>query len=88
MHISFAKSGHPVFSVTSPLPRRALKSKDGGKTTIHHNAEPQTVELVLRTVVAVTQLSFYGAVADWCQDLALQKGIPHEAQGNLWQECP
>ena len=32
---NFAESGHPIFQVTSPLGRGELKSKGGGKKTIH-----------------------------------------------------
>ena len=30
-------SGHPIFRCTSPLERGQLRSKEGGKTTIHFN---------------------------------------------------
>ena len=35
MMIKFAESGHPVFRATSPLSRGTLKSKGGGKLSIH-----------------------------------------------------
>ena len=34
--------------------------------------DPQTVEVVLRTVISVNQLSIHGAVADMCEELASQ----------------
>ena len=37
MMINFAESGHPIFHATSTWERRGLKSKEGGKKTIHHN---------------------------------------------------
>ena len=35
MMLTFAESGHPVFRGTSPLSRGVLKSKGGGKLSIH-----------------------------------------------------
>ena len=57
--------------------------------TIHDNAEPQTAELLLRTIVAVNQLSIYGAVADGFQDFTQQaEGHPSEARQDLLQTYP
>ena len=83
--ISFAERGHPVFRGTSGLSRGALKSKDGGKTTIHYNAEPQTAELLPRTMIAVNQLSILrSSLADWCQDLTQRaEGHPSQSRGEL-----
>ena len=36
MMLTFAESGHPVFRATSPLSRGQLKSKGGGKLSIHY----------------------------------------------------
>ena len=69
MLVNFAESGHPIFQSTSPLGRRELKSKGGGKKTIHYNGSEKTVELILRTVVSFNQLSVCGAVADLCNEL-------------------
>ena len=69
MMINFAESGHPIFQATSPLERRELKSKGGGKKTIYYNGSEETVELILRTVISVNQLSIHGAVADLCNEL-------------------
>ena len=44
--IKFAESGHPVFRATSPLSRGTLKSKGGGKLSIHFCADGDTVETV------------------------------------------
>ena len=63
MMINFSESGHPIFQATSPLERGELKSKSGGKKTIHYNGCEETVELI------VNQLSIYGAVADLCNEL-------------------
>ena len=40
-------------------------SKGGGNMSIHYIAEPQTAQLLLRTVGAVSQLRIYGALATW-----------------------
>ena len=38
--------------------------------SIHFNGSDETIELILRTVISVNQLSVYGAVADLCRKLA------------------
>ena len=68
MMIKFAESGHPVFRATSPLSRGTLKSKGGGKLSIHFCADGDTTETVFRTIISVNQLSIYGAVSDLCQE--------------------
>ena len=66
MMLKFGESGHPVFRATSPLSRGVLKSKGGGKLSIHSCADPGTIETVFRTIISVNQLSLYGAVAEMC----------------------
>ena len=44
MMIKFGESGHPVFRATSPLSRETLKSKGGGKLSIHFFADGDTIE--------------------------------------------
>ena len=61
----FSESGHPVFRATSPLSRGTLKSKGGGKFSIHFCADEGTIETVFRTFISVNQLSIYGAVSDF-----------------------
>ena len=68
MMIKFRESGHPVFRATSPLSRGTLKSKGGGKLSIHFCADGDTIETVFRTVISVNQLSIYGAVSDVCEE--------------------
>ena len=68
MVISLADSGHPVFRATSSFSRGTLKSKNGGKLSIHFCAEEETIETVLRTKISVNQLSIYGAVSDLCEE--------------------
>ena len=66
--VTFAESGHPVFRATSPSSRGVLKSKGGGKLSIHYCADPGTIETVFRTIISVNQLSIYGAVSDMCEE--------------------
>ena len=68
MMIKFSESGHPVFRSTCPLSRGTLKSKGGGKFSIHFCADLETIETVFRTVISVNQLSLYGAVSDLCEE--------------------
>ena len=68
MLVKFAESGHPVFRATSPLSRGTLKSKGGGKLSIHFCADEATIETVFRTIISVSQLSIYGAVSDLCEE--------------------
>ena len=68
MMIKCGESGHLVFRATSPLFRGTLKSKGGGKLSIHYCADQGTIETVFRTIISVNQLSIYGAVADLCEE--------------------
>ena len=66
------ESGHATFRATSALNRKSLKSKGEGKLSIHHDGDPATAELLFRMVISVNQLSIYGAISDWCEELAQQ----------------
>ena len=66
--LTFAESGHSVFRATSPLSRGVLKSKGGGKLSIHYCADFATIESVFRTIISVNQLSLDGAVAEMCEE--------------------
>ena len=66
--MEFSESGHPVFWAMSPLSRGTLKSKGGGKLSIHFCADQGTIETVFRTIVSVNHLSIYGAVSDLCEE--------------------
>ena len=66
MILKFSESGHPVFRSTSPLSRGTLKSKGGGKLSLHFCADGNTIETVFRTIISVHQLSIDGAVSDLC----------------------
>ena len=65
---NFKESGHPVIRATGALKRGFLKRK-GGRCTIHFNAESSNAELFFRTIHSANQLSIYGAVASWCEEL-------------------
>ena len=67
MMITLKESGHTVFRATSPLSRGQLKSKGGGKLSIHYCADLETIETVFRTNISVNQLCLYGAVAEMCR---------------------
>ena len=68
MMLEFAESGHPIFRATSPLSRGRLKSKGLGKLSIHYCADLETMETNFRIIVAVNQLSLYGAVPEMCEE--------------------
>ena len=78
MMLTIAESTHPVFRSTSPLSRGVLKSKGGGKLSIHCCADPGTIETLFRTVISVNLLSLYGAVAAMCEERAC-----HDRTGRL-----
>ena len=62
-----------------------MKSKRKGVKSIHFNGSDETIELILRAIIFVSQLSVYGAVADLCGQLARDSkgtGKPG-ATGNL-----
>ena len=66
MMIRFGEIGHPVFRSSSPLSRGTLKSRGGGKLSIHFCADEETIETVFRTIISVNQFSTHGAVPDLC----------------------
>ena len=65
MLLNFSESGHSVFRGTSVSERGTLKSKRGGKWSVHFCGDPQTVEVIFRTIISVNQLN-----ADMCEELA------------------
>ena len=68
MLLEFAESGCPIFRATTPLSRCNLKSKGHGKLSIHFTADYPTIETIFRIIVFANQLSFYGAVANMCEE--------------------
>ena len=91
MQQNFAGSGHPIFRCTSALERKGLKSKGGGKTSVHFNCSTQNIELLLQRVISVNQLTLYGAVADMIEELPVGRrapGKPNKFLHNLLsQKC-
>ena len=62
MLLKFTGSGHPILRGTE---RGELRSKEGGKTSIHFNGSTRNIGLLLQMVISVNnQLSIYGAVTD------------------------
>ena len=51
MIVTLAESGHPVFGDTSPLSRGVLKSKGGGKLSIHYCADQEKIKTVFSTQI-------------------------------------
>ena len=51
-----------------------LKSKGGGKLSIHYCADQETIKTVFRTITSVNQLSLYGAVAEMCEEYESDRG--------------
>ena len=70
MMLNFAETSHPVVRASSAFERGELKSKGGGKKSIHFNGSSEHVELLLRMAISANQLSVYGAVADLCRELS------------------
>ena len=80
--LNFAESGHPFFRATSALERGELRSKEKGKKSIHRNGSDETIELILRTIISVNQLSIYGAVADSCTELSKESEVAGKLAAN------
>ena len=84
--VNISESGHPVFRGSSAFERGFLRSKGKGKLSVHFCGDTDTVEVVLRTIISVNQLSVYGAVADMCDDLASRISDCFECTGRLAAE--
>ena len=69
--LELAESGCPIFRAASPLSRGQLKSKGHGKLSIHFAAVPETIETIFRIIVSSNQPSFYGAVAEMCEEFLM-----------------
>ena len=65
----FKESGHTILRGISAFNRGILKKK-GGRSTIDFTAESSYIKLLLRTIYSAHQLSRYGGVSSWCEDLA------------------
>ena len=76
MLLNFVRSGHPIFRCTSALEKGQKRSKGWGKTTVHFTACEEKVQLLLKMVMSVNQLSLYGAIADMIQELPEDQRAP------------
>ena len=84
--ITFAESKHPVFRSTSPLSRGTLKSKGGGKLSIHFCADEGTIETVFHTIIVVNQFSYVRSslrLVWWVRDLPSKNGETR-ADRTIW----
>ena len=56
------------FPCYDPLSRGQIKCKGHGKLSIHFAATQETIETIFRVIVSASQLNFYGAVAEMCEE--------------------
>ena len=63
------ESGHPVLRASSAFERGDLGSKGHGEKSTHFNENEGNIELLLRTVISVNQLSICRAVAGLRKEL-------------------
>ena len=78
-------SGHPIFRCTSALERGDLRSKGGGKTSVHFNGSTKNIELLFQVVISVNEVSIDGAVADMIEESPVGQRAPGKqaASGQL-----
>ena len=50
---------------------RGILRKKKNRDTIHFNADASNTELLFRLIHSVNQLSIYGAVSSWCEQVGL-----------------
>ena len=60
----------PINDWTTRLAKGGMKGKGKGVKTTYFNGSEETIDLILRTIVSVNQLSIYGAAAYLCEELA------------------
>ena len=60
------ESGHPrgISAFNS-----GILKKNGGRSTIHFTTDSANMKLLLRTIHTANQISIFGAVSSWCEDL-------------------
>ena len=73
---NFRRTGHPIFRCTSVFGRGQLKSKGGGRTTVHFTACDENIQLILKMIISVNQFSLYGAAADLIKELPENQKAP------------
>ena len=82
MMVKLGESGHPVFRATSPLSRGTLKSKGGGKLSIHFCADGETIE----TVFAQVFLLISSVSTEQSQICVMNTGSAKQERGDpCWQ---
>ena len=69
MIANFSGSGHTIFRASSASETGKLRSKGGGKKSMHISGSDENIELLLRSVISANQFSIYGAVADLCNEV-------------------
>ena len=69
-----------IFRCSGLLSKGVLKSRGSGRSSIHFNAENSNVGLLLKTVIAVNQLSIYEAVEKSCNSQLT--GEPNNFEGH------
>ena len=69
----FQETSHFVFKSISAL-SRGIPKKKNSRETIHFNGNSTNTELLFQTIHSVNQLSIYGAVTKWCQQIGLTEG--------------
>ena len=79
-----AESGHPIFRASSSFERGELDSKEHDKKSTQFNDNEGHIEMLLRTVIHVNQLSVYGALADLCKELDKHSSDDSESSGTLY----
>ena len=83
MMINFGEGGHPVFRATSPLSRGTLKSKGGGKLSIHFCADG----IRLKLFFAQLFLSISSVSKEQSQTCVRNSVLVKQEQGNpCWQD--
>ena len=55
-----------MFRCSSPSSRSVFKRRGGGKVSIQHNAEPDSAEILMKTIVSMNGRSVETAVLSWC----------------------
>ena len=83
---NFNRSGHPIFRSTSTLEGGQVRSKGGGRTTTHFTASDDNVQLLLKMVISVNQLSLCGAVADMMKKVTWRSNSCRETCC-IWSYC-
>ena len=59
MTANFSRSGHPIFRASSAFERGEFRSKGGERSQCTSMGALKNIELLLRTVISVNQLSIY-----------------------------